>query len=378
MILFIHPHFVYPGGAGKFVLEIADRLSKKGLSVGVLTLAIDDTTISRYQRVQFHRIGGPLPNSFSHWLHFASLTRQIDRAITDLRADILVPGVFPANYWGFLYKKSHREVPCIWYCQEPSAFVHNLGVILGLKGAIKYAALVSNPLFQWLDRKLVSYADKILVNSCYTAKMVEKIYHRPATVVYLGVDTTKYKPLQHKEKFIFTIGRLTKFKRIDLIIRALALLRQEDIRIRLIIGGDGEEKPNLMNLARKLRLSEQVEFTGRLSDEDVSKYMSRARIVVFPTTNEPFGFVPLEAMASGTPVIVSDSGGPQETIINGETGLTFKADNPADLAHKIRLLWEDENLQAKMSVAARKHVEKRFSWDVTADTLYRIFNQYLQ
>jgi glycosyltransferase involved in cell wall biosynthesis len=373
LILFIHPHFTHPGGAGKFVLEIADRLSKKGLNVGILTLAVDDTIIDPYKHIRFHCIGGPLPNSFAHWLSFASLAKQIDRTITDLGAEILVPGTFPANYWGFLYKRSHKEVPCIWYCQEPSAFVHNLGFILGLKGAIKYAALVSNPLFQWLDRKLVGYADKILVNSYYTAGMVEKIYHRSATVVYPGVDATKYKPTQQKEEFIFTIGRLTKFKKVNLIIRALALLRQEGTQMRLIVGGDGEDKPNLMNLARKSALSEQVEFIGRLSDEDVCTYMSRAKFVVFPTTNEPFGLVPLEAMACGTPVIVSDTGGPKETVIDGETGLTFKADNQADLAHKIRFLWGNENLLAKMSSAARKHVEEKFSWDVTANTLYKLF-----
>jgi 1,4-alpha-glucan branching enzyme len=208
--------------------------------------------------------------------------------------------------------------------------------------------------------------------------MVKKIYHRPSTVVYPGVDTSKYKSMQQKEEFSFAVGRLTKFKKLDLIIKALALLRQEGVQVHLIIGGDGEEKPNLMNLARKLELSEQVEFKGRLSDEDVCAYMSRAKFVVFPTTNEPFGFVPLEAMACGTPVIVSNSGGPKETVSEGETGLTFKADNQADLAHKIRLLWEDNNLLAKMSLASRKHVEERFSWDVTADTLYKLFAQYPQ
>lgn len=372
LILFIHPHFTQPGGAGKFVLEVADRLRKKGANVSILTLAVDSAITSSFKHIRFHCIGGPLPNSFAHWLYFNSLTKRICRAVTDIGADIVVPGVFPANYWGFLYKKSNRGVPCVWYCQEPSAFVHNLTFILGLKGAIKYAALISNPLFQCLDRKLVGYADKIVTNSYYTAAMIKKVYHRPAAVIYPGVDIDKYRPMQQKEGFIFTIGRLTKFKNIDLIIKVLALLRKDGVQMRLMVGGDGEERPNLMKLVNKLELREQVEFVGKLTDDDVCKYMSRAKFVVFPTTNEPFGLVPLEAMACGTPVIVSDTGGPKETVIDGKTGIVFKADNQTDLSGKMRLLWEDEDLLAKMSVAARKHAEHKFSWDVTANALYRL------
>jgi glycosyltransferase involved in cell wall biosynthesis len=372
LILFLHPHFTFPGGASKFVLETAERLAQRGLDVNILTLVADDTIVSSYRHVKIHCVGGPLPNTFSYWLHFPALSKRINQVIYQLKPDILFPQVFPANYWGFLYKRRHKDVPCIWYCQEPSAFVHNSRFILGLKGAIKFAALISNPLFQWLDRKLVGYADTILANSHYTAGLVDKIYHRPATVVYPGVDIKNYKPRFQKRDFIFTVGRLTRFKRIDLIIKALALLRQKNIRIRLIVGGEGEEKTGLINLARKLDLTGQVEFTGRLSDEEVCKYMSGARFVVFPTTNEPFGLVPLEAMACGTPVIVSNSGGPKETVINGKTGLIFDVDNQADLAKKILSLVKDTDLTRKMATAARKHVEGRFSWDSTIDALCRI------
>jgi glycosyltransferase involved in cell wall biosynthesis len=378
LVLFIHPHFTYPGGAGKFVLETADRLAQRDLDVVVLTLTADNAIVGDYKHVKFHCIGGPLPNTFSHWLGFISLARRIEQAISQLKPDILFPQVFPANYWGFLYKRRHRDIPCIWYCHDPNAFVHNLDTILGLKGGIKYAALISNPFFQWLDRELVGYADRILVNSQYTAGLVKRIYHRPATVVYPGVDTTKFKPSQQKEEFFFTISRLTKFKKVDLIIKALASLKQEGNGPCLIVGGDGEEKTNLMNLAHKLKLSQQVQFVGRLLYEDVSSYLAKAKFAIFPSTNEPFGLVPLEAMACGTPVIVSNSGGPKETVIEGETGLTFEADSQVDLANKIQTLWGNVDLIRQMSLAARKHVAKNFSWDNTVDILYQLFTQQLQ
>ena len=375
MVLFVFPHFTYPGGAGKFVLETADRLAKRGLDTAVLALSGNADIISGYPHIRFHFIGGPLPNTFAHWIGFAGLAKRIEQTISELRADVLFPQVFPANYWSFLYKRSHSDIPCIWYCQEPSAFVHNLTVIMGLKGPIKGAALISNPFFQWLDRKLVSYADKILVNSQYTAGQVKKIYHRPATVVYPGVDIERYTPGQCKEEFVFVIGRLTRFKRIDLALKAIAVAKQRGDRIPLIIGGDGEERANLMKLAQRLKLNDQVQFVGRLSDEELLSYLRRAKFVVFPTTNEPFGLVPVEAMACGTPVIVSDSGGPRETVIQGETGLLFKAGSDVDLADKIQLMWNNGDLINRMSFRARKHAEEKFGWDGVADKLAKIFQE---
>ena len=371
MILFMQPHFTYPGGGGKVVLETAERLAQRGLEVGVLTISADKEVIAPYPHIQFFFLGGPLPNSVSYWLSFPRLLRRIEKVISELKVEVLFPHVFPASYWGFMYKRRHRDLPCIWYCHEPSAFVYNLHIIKGLSGPIKYAALLSNPLFQVLDRRLVRYADKILVNSHYTATQVERIYHRHAEVVYPGADIQEFKPVNDKEEFIFTISRLTKFKKIDLIFKALMVLKQDsDKEVRLVVGGDGEERPNLMNIAEKMGLSRQVYFTGRLSHEQVKEYMGKAKAVILPTTNEPFGLVPLEAMACGTPVIVSDSGGPMETVIDGKVGFLFKPDDEFDLARKIDILLSDTNQNSKMAAAARKHVVNNFSWEKTADGIY--------
>ncbi len=378
MILFIQPHFTYPGGSGKLVLETADRLAQRGLNVGVLTLSADKEVIGPYPHIKYFFLGGSLPNTISHWLTYPQLIKQINKAISQLKPEIIFPHVFPANYWGFLYKRRDKNIPCIWYCHEPSAFVHNLKIIKGLKGPIKCAALLSNPVFQVLDRKLAHYADKILVNSYYTAAQVERIYHRRAEVVYPGVDIREFKPRREKEEFIFTIGRLSKFKRIDLILKALAVLKQDRGKdIRLVVGGDGEERANLMKLAQKMGLSQQVYFTGRLPYEQVKEYMGKAKAVIFPTTNEPFGLVPLEAMACGTPVIASNSGGPRETIIDGKVGFLFKPDDEFDLARKIDILSSDHDLNMKMVVAARKHVVENFSWERTTDRIYDALREFV-
>ena len=103
--------------------------------------------------------------------------------------------------------------------------------------------------------------------------------------------------------------------------------------------------------------------------------MSRARAVVFPSVNEPFGQVPVEAMACGTPVIASDSGGPRETILEGKTGYHFRTNDAASLAERINLIM-DNNLMPEMAISARKHVEQNFTLEITCNKLYNIFSQY--
>ncbi|MFC1967387.1 glycosyltransferase family 4 protein [Chloroflexota bacterium] len=372
MILFVQPHFTYPGGGGKVVLEIGERLAQMGLEVGVLALSADRDVIAPYPRIEFLIMPAPLPGKISHWLSFPALMRNMEKMLAEIKIDVLFPHVFPANYWGFLYKRRHREIPCLWFCHEPSAFVHNLNIIRGLAGPIKYAALLANPFLQIADRKLAGYADRILVNSRYTAKQVERIYGQPATVVYPGVATGEFRPSGQKKDYIFTIGRLTRFKRIDLIFRALALLKGDGKEVKLVIGGDGEDKQRLIQTAGIMGLENQVSFTGRIADERVRELLAGARAVIFPTTNEPFGIVPLEAMACGTPVIVSNSGGPMETVIDGQTGLLFHPDDAADLARKIDIMVGEREKASEMAAAARQHVSDNFSWEQAAEQTYGI------
>ena len=380
MILYIEPHFTYSGGggAGRVVLETAERLAQKGLDIGILTLKARQDVIRPYPNIKYFFAGGPLPNTLSHWLTLPYLLRRINKEIAKLKIDILFPHVFPANYWGFLYKKENRSIPCVWYCHEPSAFVHNLSVIQGLKGPIKYAALISNPFFQQWDRKLVGYTDRILVNSQYTAGLARNIYHREAAVVYPGVDIEKFKPNWQKEDFVFAVGKLTKFKKFDLLLKAIAVHKyQGNKEVQVVISGDGEEKANLIKLTQDLGLRQQVQFTGEITDQQLQEYMQKAKVVVFPTTGEPFGLVPLEAMACGTPTIASNSGGPRESILNGKTGLLFNPDDEFDLATKLQVLLDNENLIKEMAVASRKHIEQTFTWDRTVEKLKDVFSELL-
>lgn len=368
-ILYFHPHFTYPGGAGKFVLETGERLAKKGHNVTVIAQHGDKEIIENYPNINFKFIGGPLPNTVSHWILFPVLMKRVFEVTKDMDIDIIFPQVFPANYWGFLFKRKHPEIPCIWYCHEPSAFVHNRDIIAGLKEPMRTLAIISNPIMKLIDRNLVKYSDKILTNSRFTSASTHKIYARDSFVVHPGVDTSSFTPSEDKDNFIFAIGRLTKFKRFDILLRAMA----QSKNLHLYIGGDGEEKENLVTLSKELGTTDNVTFLGKLPEDKLNYYYAKAKAVIFPTGNEPFGIVPLEAMASGTPVIATETGGVVETVIDGETGFLIKPNDVNVLVSKIEYLLTNNELCAQMSKNARKHAEENFTWDIAANKLHEYF-----
>jgi len=119
---------------------------------------------------------------------------------------------------------------------------------------------------------------------------------------------------------IFLVSRLTPLKRVDLVLAAIA--RPEAGRVRLAVAGDGEDAPRLQALARSLGVDNRVEFLGRIDDEQLVARLATCRAVCFPPLDEDYGFVTVEAFASGKPVVTcDDSGGAMELVEDGRNGL---------------------------------------------------------
>ena len=170
-----------------------------------------------------------------------------------------------------------------------------------------------------------------------------------STVLYPPAPQRPYRCDEYGD-FVFMVSRLTKLKRADLLIEALAL--PEGAGLRAIVAGDGEEREALEALAAARGVGRRVTFTGRLSDGEVLEHLARCRVVCFPPFEEDYGFVTAEAFASRKAVITCrDSGGPSELVQDGVTGLIAEP-TPQSLAAALQRVMQDEATSRRMGAAA--------------------------
>ena len=150
--------------------------------------------------------------------------------------------------------------------------------------------------------------------------------------------------------YIFMVSRLTRLKRADLLIEALAT--DEGAGIRAVIAGEGEEQPRLAALIEARGLSGRVQLVGRLDDGVMLDHLANCRAVCFPPVQEDYGFVTVEAFASRKAVVTCrDSGGPAELVHDGVEGFVCEP-SPAALALALRRLASDQGLAERMGSAA--------------------------
>lgn len=175
--------------------------------------------------------------------------------------------------------------------------------------------------FIWkrLDRRAASTASQVSSISEEVKKRVQKFYSIRSSVIYppVDVDEIPFNPGQRSNEFLY-LGRVEEYKGVELAIRAC--IRS---KLRLKVAGIGSDLERLMKLVRQMKAEDLITFEGFVYGESKFKLYSQAKALIFPVVEEDFGIVPVEANAAGCPVIAHRSGGVQETIVEGETGLFF-------------------------------------------------------
>jgi glycosyltransferase involved in cell wall biosynthesis len=156
--------------------------------------------------------------------------------------------------------------------------------------------------------------------------------------------------------YLFGVSRLTPLKRFDLVLRALA--EPVAAGIRCVIAGEGSELDTLARLRRQLDLDDRVELLGRIDEPTLMQHLARCRAVVFPTFNEDYGFVTVEAFSSRKAVITCrDSGGPAELVRDGYNGFVTDP-TPESLARQMRTIMDERTLAVRLGEAGATDVAK--------------------
>lgn len=185
-------------------------------------------------------------------------------------------------------------------------------------------------------------------------------------VIYCGIDANAYTPLaaaRSPHPLFAYVGRLKRYKRVDLIIQGFARLGHPEARLE--IAGAGDHRGALERLAQSLDLGDRVRFLGRISEDEKVALMRRAWALAFTSPKEGWGITNLEAAACGTPVVASNSPGIRESVRDGETGfLVPHGDVDALAAGMARLVMAPE-LVERMGAAGRRFAE-RFTWERSA------------
>jgi len=163
--------------------------------------------------------------------------------------------------------------------------------------------------------------DMLIGNSEVTRRRIREYYGRESVLLYPPVDVDRFRVSEDVEDFYLVISRLVGYKRVDLAVEAATLTGRH-----LVVAGEGPARGQLEQTA-----GDTVEFLGRVPDETVASLLSRCRALLF-CGEEDFGIVPVEAMASGRPVIAYRAGGALETVQDGLTGVFFGDQTPESLA----------------------------------------------
>ena len=255
-----------------------------------------------------------------------SLVQRLPRAATHYRAYLpMFPGAvesFDLTGYDLVLSSSHcvakgavppSGTPHLCYCHTPMRYVWDqMDAYLGPGRARPIARALAPALVKRLrswDIASAARVTRFVANSQHVRERIRRCWGREAGVVHPPVAVERFHRAAPREDFYLVVSALVPYKRIDLAVRALRMLRRS-----LVVVGSGPELPRLRRLAGL-----ETRFTGWVSDDEVAELMARCRALVIPGV-EDFGMVPVEAQASGAPVIALGEGGAHETVVPGDGG----------------------------------------------------------
>jgi glycosyltransferase involved in cell wall biosynthesis len=203
-----------------------------------------------------------------------------------------------------------------WYVQHPPFGKLNWLARIVLKFSLNW--------LKKLDFNSAQKVDVFVANSDNVKGRIKKYYKRDSTVVYPPIEVEKFKLSLKHDDYYLIVGRQVAYKRLDLAVDAF-----NELGLKLKVAGVGEEIGK-----QKERANQNIEFLGRVPDEELKRLYAGAKGFIFPT-KEDFGMVPIEAMANGTPVVAYGVGGALEYVEDGKTGVLFPEQTKASLIEAI-------------------------------------------
>ena len=380
---------VIEGGLARHVRKLAEALVRQGIAVDVLTRGVGGGSadgrpgVDELGGVTIHRVPEP------GW------PRDLDRFVAwveQMNGDMLVAGEALAEDARYDLIHGHD-----WLVAQASA---TLAERLGVPYVTTIHATEHGRHQGWVqhepqahihsvERWMARRADALIVCSYYMRGHVADIFdvdERRVAVIPNGIDPSELRPaddlqsLRRKfaephEKLVLFVGRLVYEKGFQLALDAMPSVLEGVEDVRFLVAGSGTHEAELKEQAERLGLSAHGSFLGWIGDDVLHSLYRIADLCVVPSIYEPFGLVALEAMASGCPCIVADTGGLREVVPVGErVGLRFNGGDAEHLGVMIERLLVDGPLRERLVTEASEHV-LRFDWDDIAQRTRGIYGE---
>lgn len=320
-IAVFHDNFAQMGGAERVAQALVEALPDASLHT---TLAAPWKLAPELRRLVIHTTWmRHLPAPDRWYRHYFLMYPLAIETVNLSKYDLIVSSCF--GYAKGVRKG--RDAVHVCYCHTPMRWVWRYDDYVErekMSAARRY-------LLPWLiaalrrwDQHAASRPDFFIANSKTVAARIEECYGRPAVVIPPPIDLSRFRIARAAGDFYLIVARLVAYKRIDLAIGACNLLEK-----KLVIIGDGPDRARLEALA-----GPTVVFRGRQPDDVVTEALSECRALLFPG-EEDFGMTPLEANASGRPVVAWKGGGVLDTLRDGETGVFFTEPTAESMADAI-------------------------------------------
>ena len=371
------------GGLARHVRKLSEALVERDVEVHVLTRGGEESPAEeRRGGVFIHRIREPKrPTDLGEFVAW----------VERMNSDMLAAGVELGDRYSFDLVHGHDwlvanacdhlakrfDAPLVttihatehgrhqgWVDKHPQTYIHGV------------------------ERWITNRSERVIACSHYMREQIADIFgveEERVTVIPNGIDPDDLQPQDPaeltrlrsefaapEEKLVLLIGRLVYEKGFQLALEAMPRLIEEVPGTRFLIAGSGTHEAELHKQAEELGLMEHGTFLGWIGDDVLHSLYRIADLTVVPSIYEPFGLVALEAMASGCPCIVADTGGLREVVPHEEAGLRFRAHDPEALAEvAIRVLSDDE-LGRSLVAEAYEHL-RRFDWGDVAEQTAAVY-----
>ena len=343
------------GGAEIHLHEIFGRLASRGHQVTLLCSGWKGSApLARLDGIDVHRVGTrqSFPFLARRYWHAGLASRDFDVIVEDINK---VPLFTPS--WRGGPTREMKRVALVPHLFGGTAFQE-------LPAPLAAAVWLSERPLPMVYRGMPFEA----ISESTRDDLVERGIQRDRIrVIFPGIDTAHFTPDRSERSpapLFAYLGRLKKYKGVDLVIRAFAASGLPDATLE--VAGAGEFLDDLKRLAATLGVADRVHFLGRISEAEKISLLRRAWATLFASPKEGWGITNLEAAASGTPVIASNSPGIRESVRDGETGYLVAHGDIAAMGARMRQLSGDREQVEKLGIAARRFAQG-FPWSRAAE-----------